>query len=181
MCMYLAYKCSVVTFIYSFVSWSVCNISIFPKGCAMSGLIADAKTLIDKARVETQVQIRCATIACYSVFILYKSNLLMCPRSESLVHLQRDNDGGKCDPGCVQPGAAVWGGGRRSWCHGQSLTSTTNTSHPTTTTSSSTCFLYFSFIYSAMLLSIESTIWSCTSVRWSWRERPPVVSKGLMI
>jgi 20S proteasome alpha/beta subunit len=24
-------------------------------GCAMSGLIADAKTLIDKARVETQV------------------------------------------------------------------------------------------------------------------------------
>lgn len=101
----------------------------------MSGLIADAKTLIDKARVETQVQIWCATIACYSVFILYKSNLLMCPRSESLVHLQRDNDGGKCDPGCVQPGAAVWGGGRRSWCHGQSLTSKTNTSHPTTTTS----------------------------------------------
>lgn len=26
------------------------------KGCAMSGLIADAKTLIDKARVETQVR-----------------------------------------------------------------------------------------------------------------------------
>lgn len=25
-------------------------------GCAMSGLIADAKTLIDKARVETQVK-----------------------------------------------------------------------------------------------------------------------------
>lgn len=25
-------------------------------GCAMSGLIADAKTLIDKARVETQVR-----------------------------------------------------------------------------------------------------------------------------
>lgn len=34
----------------------------FLQGCAMSGLIADAKTLIDKARVETQVQIRCAVM-----------------------------------------------------------------------------------------------------------------------
>lgn len=31
-----------------------CSLSF--QGCAMSGLIADAKTLIDKARVETQVQ-----------------------------------------------------------------------------------------------------------------------------
>lgn len=30
-------------------------ISFYFEGCAMSGLIADAKTLIDKARVETQV------------------------------------------------------------------------------------------------------------------------------
>lgn len=38
------------------------HIPLCLKGCAMSGLIADAKTLIDKARVETQVQILCATI-----------------------------------------------------------------------------------------------------------------------
>lgn len=34
------------------------HIPLYLKGCAMSGLIADAKTLIDKARVETQVQIQ---------------------------------------------------------------------------------------------------------------------------
>lgn len=70
-----------------FCTLKLCNIFIFLKGCAMSGLIADAKTLIDKARVETQVQILLATVACSLVFILYKSNLLMCP-AESLVHLQ---------------------------------------------------------------------------------------------
>lgn len=32
-------------------------------GCAMSGLIADAKTLIDKARVETQVSARLCLIS----------------------------------------------------------------------------------------------------------------------
>lgn len=33
-----------------------CGFPLLP-GCAMSGLIADAKTLIDKARVETQVRL----------------------------------------------------------------------------------------------------------------------------
>jgi 20S proteasome alpha/beta subunit len=36
------------------------------KACAMSGLIADAKTLIDKARVEAQVY--SSIIFCYFVF-----------------------------------------------------------------------------------------------------------------
>lgn len=41
--------------------------------------------------------------------------------AESLVHLQRDHDRGECDPGSVQPGAAVWGGGRRPRGHGEGL------------------------------------------------------------
>lgn len=35
--------------------WPVGHCCFYIAGCAMSGLIADAKTLIDKARVETQV------------------------------------------------------------------------------------------------------------------------------
>lgn len=41
---------------YSTINLSLITFHSFHlKGCAMSGLIADAKTLIDKARVETQV------------------------------------------------------------------------------------------------------------------------------
>lgn len=36
--------------------WPVGHCCFYIAGCAMSGLIADAKTLIDKARVETQVK-----------------------------------------------------------------------------------------------------------------------------
>jgi 20S proteasome subunit alpha 5 len=37
-------------------------------GCAMSGLIADAKTLIDKARVETQVWLSLREVCIYVFF-----------------------------------------------------------------------------------------------------------------
>ena len=36
--------------------WLIGHCCFYIAGCAMSGLIADAKTLIDKARVETQVK-----------------------------------------------------------------------------------------------------------------------------
>lgn len=42
--------------------------SFLNTGCAMSGLIADAKTLIDKARVETQVSDR---FFVYTSFLYY--------------------------------------------------------------------------------------------------------------
>lgn len=37
--------------------WPLGHYCFYIAGCAMSGLIADAKTLIDKARVETQVKL----------------------------------------------------------------------------------------------------------------------------
>lgn len=47
---------------FLWMSWEMqdhANVSCcLSAGCAMSGLIADAKTLIDKARVETQVSAR---------------------------------------------------------------------------------------------------------------------------
>lgn len=44
--------------------------SLLLKGCAMSGLIADAKTLIDKARVETQVSVELAEFKYTCIFKL---------------------------------------------------------------------------------------------------------------
>lgn len=40
-----------------YVDWPLGHCCFYITGCAMSGLIADAKTLIDKARVETQVKL----------------------------------------------------------------------------------------------------------------------------
>lgn len=101
--------------VFSFLSFHVL-------GCAMSGLIADAKTLIDKARVETQVWFQ--STALYKAYLeccVYLRLTCMRSVSEPLVHLQWDDDSGECDSGCVQPGAAVWGGRCRPWCHGESL------------------------------------------------------------
>lgn len=87
-------------------------------GCAMSGLIADAKTLIDKARVETQVW-KSAVYFAYQLWLIF----ILRSSTEPLVHLWWDHDGGEHNPGSVQPGTAVWGGGRRPWCDGESLCS----------------------------------------------------------
>lgn len=75
------------------------------------------------------------------------------------------------------------------------LLSVNNISTPETTTTSSidfcfsfyvgiTCFVFlfsFFYFYFVLLLIIESTIWCCTSVWWSWWERPPVVSIRLTL
>ncbi len=95
-------------------------------GCAMSGLIADAKTLIDKARVETQVwMLSKLHWKQFTDRVSWPCAVNLCTYSstEPLVHLQWDDDSGECDSGCVQPGATVWRGGRWSRCHGQSLSS----------------------------------------------------------
>lgn len=44
---------------------------------------------------------------------LYSLGFFLFFPAESLVHLQRNHDSGERDAGRVQPGAAVWGGGRR--------------------------------------------------------------------
>lgn len=52
-------------------------------------------------------------------FSLFNPGLIFTP--ESLVYLQRDDDGRECDAGRVEPGAAVWRGGRRPRRHGKAL------------------------------------------------------------
>lgn len=54
----------------------------------MSGLIADAKTLIDKARVETQVSILRAHFIISSLLAIYLHLTYFPSSSEPLVHLQ---------------------------------------------------------------------------------------------
>lgn len=71
-------------------------------GCAMSGLTADARTMIDHARVESQVR---------PLFLgsLYKApNILLRGRPESLVHLQRKDQSRIGHPVGLRPGSEIW-------------------------------------------------------------------------
>jgi hypothetical protein len=61
--------------------------------CAMSGLTPDARTMIERARVEAQVSTRFPVL-----------------KLELLVYIQRANEGRECDKRCVQLGHAVWRG-----------------------------------------------------------------------
>lgn len=140
----------------------------------MSGLIADAKTLIDKARVETQVWILSCGVSWAVAWIWSSVTFNLCISiSEPLVHLQRDYDCGKRDSGRVQPGAAVRRGGRRPRCHGQSPKPSPSFLYRVQMSEAAqgvfNCLMFFSVFCS------EPTFWCCVIVRGSGWKRTPAV------
>ena len=70
----------------------------------MSGLIADSRTMVEKARVEAQV----GEVYLRRVDVVQRGRRLTgCYHTELLVHIQRTNECGECDPVSEQPGPAV--------------------------------------------------------------------------
>lgn len=115
----------------------------------MSGLIADAKTLIDKARVEAQV----STLVCLVMVEIWNNFLIYL--KEPLVYLWRENVRRVCHSGCV------WSSFGLQWprwchlCHGKQSFKLISSVH-----------IYCEFVY-----LIESSIWCCAVVcwcRWIW-------------
>lgn len=70
-------------------------------GCAMSGLTADSRTMIDHARVEAQVR-------ALQDYDQRQGNISTRILIEPLVHLQRADHGGKRHAGRMRPGIAIW-------------------------------------------------------------------------
>jgi hypothetical protein len=83
-------------------------------GCAMSGLVADAKMLVDHARAETQVRHRgtSALAPCRPRPAEHASLCMYMPAATPLL-LQRGHAGGERDAEPVRSSAAIWRGLRR--------------------------------------------------------------------
>jgi len=86
-------------------------------GVAMSGLTADARTLVEHARVETQARRR--PMRAHTLLHCAAGLRRRAAHAATPLQLQRADVGGELHPGAVRPGATLWrerrrrGGGRR--------------------------------------------------------------------